>query len=115
MRRLSQLFAVLVVATPPAVYLLIGYAASRFEREHGFPPEGKGYFDFIVLGLRVMLVCALLACATATLAWLRAPDRQTWPRRLELGVAVALAPVVVLLTKNFIGTWPATLLLLTGL
>jgi hypothetical protein len=115
MRRLSHVFGGLVIGIPVLVYLYVMYSTSRYTAENGVGPEGKGYFDLAVLGLRTMLALALLAAIAAVIAYTSDRGEKFGWRRVELATLCAMAPAIVLLTRALLGTWPATSLVLVGI
>ena len=115
MRKWSYLFFALSAVTPVAVRLGIQWLADAWEREHGFPPEGKGYFDLVVYGIRIMLVFAVLAIACAAISYLRVAGTRPVLRHVELALFCTPLVLAIALAGRFSFHWMGAVFLLTGI
>jgi hypothetical protein len=90
-------------------------SAGRFERAHGYAPEGKGFLDLIFFGFRVAPLLTVVAWALAVFSYVQWPPPRPRGRRWEaalMGIPVMLTVVLALL---WFQDWHHALRTLTGI
>jgi hypothetical protein len=93
-RQLSFGFVIAGLLTPAVLSSYVSFIRDRHFRETGLLPDGIGFAEWWVIGIRVTAVMFLLAAACAACSYWLAKRPRGWHRHLEL--LALIAPIVAL-------------------